>query len=277
MAGNIKQGVDIFGVNGTVIQATGNATAGDVLTGKTFSNATAAGIACTMPNNGAVTITPGTSDQAIAAGYNNGSGKVQGDVDLVAGNIKQGVNLFGVDGTLTSGGGGAGVPKTGQTTSYATGDDGDLQKGVAWPNPRFTDNSNGTATDNLTGLIWLKNANCANATRIWATALSDVASLNSAGTMNSNNCGDTSKSGSHQTDWRLPNVREMQSLVDYGRSDLALPSGHPFTAIQSYYYWSSTTYANGTGSAWYVYLGDGYVYYDDKTYSVYVWPVRGGQ
>jgi hypothetical protein len=31
------------------------------------------------------------------------------------------------------------VPKTGQTTSYATGDDGDLEKGVAWPNPRFTD------------------------------------------------------------------------------------------------------------------------------------------
>ena len=34
------------------------------------------------------------------------------------------------------------------------------QKGVAWPNPRFTDNGNGTVTDNLTGLIWLKNANC---------------------------------------------------------------------------------------------------------------------
>ena len=52
------------------------------------------------------------------------------------------------------------LPKTGQTTSYAAGDDGALQKGVAWPNPRFTDNGNGTVTDNLTGLIWLKNANC---------------------------------------------------------------------------------------------------------------------
>ena len=52
------------------------------------------------------------------------------------------------------------VPKTGQTTSYATGDDGELEKGVAWPNPRFTDNNNGTVTDNLTGLIWLKHANC---------------------------------------------------------------------------------------------------------------------
>ena len=65
-----------------------------------------------------------------------------------------------------------GVPKTGKTTSYATGDDGDLEKGVAWPIPRFTDNSNGTIRDNLTGLIWLKDANCFGS-RTWSEALSD--------------------------------------------------------------------------------------------------------
>ena len=76
------------------------------------------------------------------------------------------------------------VPRTGQTTSYAAGDDGALQKGVAWPNPRFTKNvnaaddngagggtagngicdgtetCNGTVTDNLTELTWLRNTNC---------------------------------------------------------------------------------------------------------------------
>ena len=52
------------------------------------------------------------------------------------------------------------VMKTGQTTSYATGDDGDLEAGVAWPIPRFKDNNDGTILDTLTGLIWLKNANC---------------------------------------------------------------------------------------------------------------------
>ena len=61
------------------------------------------------------------------------------------------------------------VPKTGQTTCSdesgvsrpctGTGEDGEHQKGVAWPNPRFTDNGDGTVTDNLTGLIWLKDAN----------------------------------------------------------------------------------------------------------------------
>jgi hypothetical protein len=53
------------------------------------------------------------------------------------------------------------VPQTGQTTKYVAGDDGDAQMGVPWPSPRFTDNANGTVTDNLTGLVWLKNANCA--------------------------------------------------------------------------------------------------------------------
>ena len=44
-----------------------------------------------------------------------------------------------------------GVPKTGQTIPYGPRDDGALQKGVPWPQPRFTDNDNGTVTDNLTG------------------------------------------------------------------------------------------------------------------------------
>ena len=83
-----------------------------------------------------------------------------------------------------------------------TGQDGDWQKGVAWPNPRFTDNGNGTVTDNLTGLTWLKNANCYG-TRVWATALTD------ANTLNSGECGLTD--GSVEGDWRLPNVRECRA------------------------------------------------------------------
>ena len=109
----------------------------------------------------------------------------------------------------------ASVPKTGQTTSYATGDDGDLEKGVSWPNPRFTDNGNGTVTDNLTGLIWLKNANCYG-TRSWANALSDANAL-ADGICS---LSDSSSAG----DWRLPNVRELFSLIDFSQSSPALPS-----------------------------------------------------
>ncbi len=45
---------------------------------------------------------------------------------------------------------------TGQTTTYAAGDDGALRKGTAWPEVRFTVNGDGTVTDHLTGLIWLE-------------------------------------------------------------------------------------------------------------------------
>lgn len=99
---NIKSGVNIFGKTGTCVQATGNAVAGDVLSGKTFSKSGSAGLSGTMANRGAVVITPTTTNQAISAGYHNGSGYVVGDASLVAGNIKSGVNIFGVAGTLSA-------------------------------------------------------------------------------------------------------------------------------------------------------------------------------
>jgi len=53
----------------------------------------------TMPNNGAVTITPSASDQAIAAGYHNGSGKVNA-VTFVASKLLTGTTVAGTAGTM---------------------------------------------------------------------------------------------------------------------------------------------------------------------------------
>lgn len=50
------------------------------------------------------------------------------------------------------------LDKTGGTISYAAGYDDEIQAGIAWRSPRFTDNYNGTIRNNLTGLIWLKDA-----------------------------------------------------------------------------------------------------------------------
>ena len=108
--------------------------------------------------------------------------------------------------------GGGGIPKTGQTISYATGDDGDLQKGFAWPYPRFTDNGDGTVTDELTSQIWLKDAGCLGP-RKWIEALSDANGLADG------SCGLTD--GSSAGDWRLPNRFELLVLVDIGNQNPA--------------------------------------------------------
>ena len=152
------------------------------------------------------------------------------------------------------------VPRTGQTTSYAAGDDGDLQAGVAWPNQRFIDNNDGTVTDSLTGLEWAKDANPGGA-MTWQQALDYVKTLNTGG----------------HNDWRLPNVNELESLANLQLYNPALPSGHPFTNVKSAY-WSSTSSAYyGIYYAWVVGMSDGSVEYSWNTGSFYVWPVRSGQ
>jgi hypothetical protein len=168
------------------------------------------------------------------------------------------------------------VPKTWQWISQGAGDDGDLENGAMWPNPRFTDNNNGTVTDNLTGLIWLKNANCFGQ-QTWNDA------LNTCNALTAGYCGLTD--GSTAGAWRLPNVKELTSLIHYGFVEPAIPctagpchweEGDPFTNVQSDYYWSSTTVAN-IYLAWYVNMGVGDMNHNFFSYSYFVWPVRGGQ
>ena len=168
------------------------------------------------------------------------------------------------------------VPKTGQTATEATGDDGDLEKGVSWPSPRFIDDSGatGVVTDTLTGLIWLKNADCLG-TKKWQDGATYPA-LEAANTLNSGECSLTD--GSSEGDWRLPNVRELYSLIHLGQSNSATwLNTQGFSGVLSDFYWSSTTFANDTDLAWLVYLDYGYVYYAYKTSTLSVWPVRGGQ
>lgn len=188
------------------------------------------------------------------------------------------------------------VARTGQTKCWdingteinctGTGQDGEYRKGAVWPFPRFENHGDGTATDNLTGLVWLTNANCTvffygdntgENRRDWDEALAAANSLAPG------YCG--LADGSSAGDWRLPNVRELLSLIDYGRTRPALPSGHPFTDVQTlnWGYWSSDTLLDTTFNseeyAWLVEMVHGGTRSELKSYadSGYVLAVRDGE
>lgn len=192
------------------------------------------------------------------------------------------------------------VPQSGQTTCYdvttnepttcvsTPGQDGALQKGVALPTPRFTDNSNGTVTDNKTGLIWLADANCLETVGGIAKAAGRLTWRNAltwSNNLSSGKCGlnDSSAVGA----WRLPNKEELASLVNaqYYYPSLSNTAGtaqwsegNPFLGVQFNFYWSSTTFVRYPTLAWGVSLADGNVTDIGKTSDIlYVWPVRGGQ
>ena len=100
VAANIKSGESIFAVTGSALVSSGTAVAADVLSGKTFSNSSSAGLSGAMTNNGAGgTITPTTTNQTVAAGYWSSANTVSGDANLVAANIKSGESIFAVTGS----------------------------------------------------------------------------------------------------------------------------------------------------------------------------------
>ena len=120
-----------------------------------------------------------------------------------------------------------------------------------------------TVEDRLTGLVWPADADLAGAPTDWAGALAAVGELN------------RSVRGGRR-DWRLPNVREIESLIDLSAHSPALAPGHPFVNVRDGY-WSSTTSVYDPAYAWVLYLIDGPVgvgYKPKPEFSV--WPVAGG-
>jgi hypothetical protein len=131
----------------------------------------------------------------------------------------------------------------------------------------------GTVTDKKTGLMWTKNANLFESVK-WETAFTNVKGLKTL----PQGCG--SSGVPCYTDWRLPNIKELQSLIDYGHTAPAMPenSDTAFDNIKNYFYWSSTTNLNNPyANAWAAYFFTGEVRGQTKSNPCYVWPVRGGK
>ena len=104
-----------------------------------------------------------------------------------------------------------------------------------------------TVIDKITKLEWQRTDD--NTTRTWNDALDYCAGL----TLES------------KSDWRLPDIVELQSIVDYGMASAPLIDGVAFTGTNSSDYWSASSRASSSGSAWVVYFGNGYVVNSFKT------------
>jgi Protein of unknown function (DUF1566)/Carboxypeptidase regulatory-like domain len=168
----------------------------------------------------------------------------------------------------------ASLAASGQSVSYAAGDDAAQHAGAPWPAVRFIDNHDGTVTDALTGLIWLRDAGCLQP-NLWANAVGEVNQLANGA------CGLSDGSGAGQ--WRMPNLWELESVIDESAASPAVSAGSPFVNVASAVYWSSTSYYGGlVGSpeAWAVRLSDGR-YINDAATNVKassmlaVWAVKG--
>ncbi|UCG05053.1 MAG: DUF1566 domain-containing protein [Desulfobacterales bacterium] len=140
------------------------------------------------------------------------------------------------------------------------------------PEPRFIDNKNGTVTDSLTGLIWLKNTKCFRMID-WEGAMRAAKSLKDG------DCGPDPalilSDGSSAGDWRLPTMNELCALIDYSRRNPALPPDQLFSDFPPGYYWSATVLDYHPGMAWIVYIESGTTCYEDiKNHAGHIWPLR---
>ena len=141
------------------------------------------------------------------------------------------------------------------------------------PADRFVDNKDGTVTDRLTMLIWLKNLNCFGMLD-WRSAAA------AANNLKDGDCGPSPSlalaDGSSAGDWRSPTMNELCTLIDFSRRDPALPKGHLFLNVPRGFHWSATTLAHHPEMAWILYIESGTTCYDSiNSRAGHVWPVRG--
>jgi len=174
-------------------------------------------------------------------------------------------------------------PATGQTTSFTAGDDGALRRGAGL---RYQDNGDGTITDMNTGLMWERKSGEAGLHYhddhfVWTPGPGSVWEW--LALVNAEN-GGAGYAG--HTDWRLPNLRELQSIVNYENSGPAIGSEFNMacapgctvaacSCTEPAPLWTSTTFTADPTLAWLVDFANGFVVNDAKTAAWHVRAVRG--
>ena len=142
-----------------------------------------------------------------------------------------------------------------------SGQDGEYRPGVPWPAGRFRVDAE-IVIDRLTGLKWLRSANPAEFPVTWQEAFHCVRQMNLRETAG-------------RIDWRLPNRRELRSLMAYEAKKPALHAGHPFEDVFLGWYWTSTTAAINPAYAWYIHMEGARMFFGRKDQYCLFWPVSG--
>ncbi|MDD4649462.1 MAG: DUF1566 domain-containing protein [Desulfoplanes sp.] len=142
-----------------------------------------------------------------------------------------------------------------------SGQDAETWSGLKLQN-RFSPQDPDMVLDLVTNLTWTRSANYGAFPMTWMEALDFVKDMNSTRHLG-------------HADWRLPNRRELRSLISFGASKPALSPGHLFNEVFQSWYWTSTTAAIFPGCAWYVHLEGGRMFHGKKDQYALVWPVRG--
>ena len=145
----------------------------------------------------------------------------------------------------------------------------DVDEGSGLLEPKFIDHGDGTVTDPETGLMWTENANIYGDTLLFHQALDYIEEMNGGRYANFG-----------YTDWRLPSLSELRSLIDYTRltrKGHTLPSGHPFEHVQSLNFNDKLSYIGTSDHTWFVSLYCRLVGHNVNSCYGYVWPVRGGK
>lgn len=154
--------------------------------------------------------------------------------------------------------------KTGQTSVYKTYDDGTWQSSKGKAFSYSWDSGTDTVKDNVTGLIWASKgtgAGCKSGSALsWSSAIDWAHGLTFGG----------------YSDWRLPNRRELESLICLTQSGGSPYINKTYFTIPGEYMWCSTT-ADTSSYAWIISFGNTYVSPGDKGTGFYVRAVRGGE
>ncbi|MFP4168952.1 MAG: DUF1566 domain-containing protein [Desulfonatronovibrionaceae bacterium] len=143
-----------------------------------------------------------------------------------------------------------------------SGQDAEFRIGREIPVPRFIPAGEGLVRDEYTGLVWPRGSDVFDFPLTWAESLQMIESLNKEAFLGRNT-------------WRMPDRRELRSLIDHGSRMPAMPGEHPFFGFRESWYWTGTSSAMYTDYAWYIHFAGGRMFWGRKDQQAFCRPVSG--